>query len=439
MDQLEVQEYLTQGAVLSGQEKYEEALRYYRKAEAADPMNLEVYLSQGIACANLNRLEEAKTQFRKALKIDRSSGQAHFHLGSIAILEGDIAKGFEEYNQAVSSGYDNAQIYYSIGLLHEENGDIDMAIRNYSKAISRDALRPDIRVRKARLLIQGGHYPEAVQALDEMILTNPDVFEGYHLKFTTLMQLGKLEEAEKTLADATALFPKDPAFVFDRVALLAEQKRLDQALALLEELEGGEETDRSVLHRICMERAQLCAANDRLDGAIEALEQARSLSGEEGEFDQEALFLLANCYLAKERYDLVLDFARQLLEKGEEGYIKETARYFRPFALKKLGRMEEALPLYEEAVREYRSQSLAAPGNLDAYLLRIMCLRDMEKYEKALELADYVAELQPERAEPRLLRVTVLEAMGRKEEAEEEAERLRALLPEELLRKAGGA
>lgn len=435
MDKLEVQEYLTQGAVLSGQGKYEEALTYYDKAEHENPMEIEVYLSKGIAYANLDRLDEAKGQFEKALKINRTYGLAYFHLGSIALLQGDIALGFENYNKAIANGYDDAQLYYSIGLLHEEKGEIDMAIRNYSKAIQRDALRPDIRIRKARLLLQGEHLPEALQTLDEMILTNPDVFEGYHLKFTILLQLKQFEKAEKLIHDAIVMFPKDPGFAMDKVSLFVAQGKLDEAIKLLDELEHIQESDDAVRRRIYMERAQIYAEKNDVKSAITALEQAKALADKEDVFDSEVVFLLANCHLSTEEYEKTLDYAKQLLAKAEDGYTKETARYFEPFALKMLGRKEEAMPLYKEAINEFRNQSLTAPGNLDAYLLRTMCLRDIEQYDKALELIDYVITLQPDRAEPRLLRITILEASGRKEEAEQEAKIVNTLLPEEMRKK----
>jgi tetratricopeptide (TPR) repeat protein len=432
MDNLQAQEYLTQGAVLAGQGKHEEALAYYSKAERENPMNIDVYLSKGIAYANLDRLDEAKEQFEKALKVNRKSGLAHFHLGSIALLQGDIALGFENYNKAIANGYDDAQVYYSIGLLHEENGEFDMAIRNYSKAIMRDAFRPDIRIRKARLLLQGNHYPEALQTLDETILTNPDVFEGYHLKFSVLMQLKQYDKAEEVLKTAMELFPKDPGFAVDKVSLLTELKKFDEAFAVLDQLEHAGETDDSVRRRIYMERAQIYAALDDVKSAIEALGQAKALSEKSCVFDAEVLFLLANCHLSTGEYEKVLDYAREIMEKAETGYIKETARYFEPLALKMLGRMDEALPKYKDAINEYRNQSLTAPGNLDAYLLRIMCLRDIGQYDKALELIDYVISLQPERAEPRLLRITILEALGRTKEAAEEAKTVNPLLPGEL-------
>lgn len=435
MDQVEIQEYLTQGAVLSGRGKYEEALVWYDKAERANPMEEDVYLSKGIAYANLEKYDEAKAQFEKALKVNRASGLAYFHLGSIALLQGDVALGFENYNKAVASGYDDAQLYYSIGLLHEENGETDMAIRNYSKAIARDALRPDIRIRKAKLLLEGNHFPEALQTLDETILTNPDVFEGYHLKFTVLIQLKQYEKAEEVIKDAIGLFPKDPGFALDKATLLIAQEKTEEAFAVLAGLENAEETDDAVRRRIYMERAQIYAQQNDVKAATAELERAKALSDKAEEFDSEVVFLLANCHLAAEEYEKVLDCARQLLAGAQEGYSKEAARYFEPLALKMLGRMEEALPKYQEAVNEFRNQSLAAPGNLDAYLLRVMCLRDMGRYDKALELIDYVIALQPERAEPRLLRVSILEGLGRENEAVEEAKTVNGLLPEGLRKK----
>ena len=46
MDRLQVQEYLTQGAVLAGQGKHTEAIAYYDKAENENPMDIEANLSK---------------------------------------------------------------------------------------------------------------------------------------------------------------------------------------------------------------------------------------------------------------------------------------------------------------------------------------------------------------------------------------------------------
>ena len=46
------QEYMIQANALMGQEKYEDAIKYFEKAEQIDNMNIDVYLSKGAAYAN---------------------------------------------------------------------------------------------------------------------------------------------------------------------------------------------------------------------------------------------------------------------------------------------------------------------------------------------------------------------------------------------------
>ena len=432
MDKLEAKEYLTQGTMLAGVGKYEEALTYYDKAEVIEPIDIDVYILKGLALANLERLDEAKEQFEKALKINREFGLAYFHLGSIALMQNETALGYEYYNKAQANGYEDAQLYYSLGLLHEENGDDDMALRNYTKAIIKDAMRADIRLRKAYLLFDNNQIPESLQTLDEAIMACPDVFELYHFKFMILVQLKQYDKAEKVLEQAMVLFPKDSGFILDKVTLLMEQNKYDEAATILNTLEKEESIDDDVRRSIYMDRAQMYASNEDVDAAIIELEKANVLSAKNDEFDSEVVFLLCNSYLSIEKYEKVLENARKIIEKSEDIDHKNSARYYEPLSLKMLDRMEEALPLYKEAIIDYRSQSLSAPGNVDAYLYRVMCLRDIEQYDKALELIDYVITLQPEQPEPHLLKAAVLEALGRTEEATEEAKIASKMLPEEL-------
>ena len=432
MDELAVKEYLGQGAILAGQGKYPEAIEFYEKAERENPMHFETYIAKGVAYANMDNLDEAKAQFEKSLKINRTSGVSYFHLGSIAVLQENIALGFENYNKAIANGYEDAQLYYSIGLLHEENGEIELAIRNYTKAITQNALRPDIRIRKARLLIQAKQLPEALQVLDETILTNPDIFEGYHIKFSLLMQQGQLDKAEKALNDALAMFPSDPGFILDKASLFVAQNKIEEALSVLANLEQQSDIENTTRRQIHMDRAQILAIKEDVTATIVELDKANALIDE---FDTEVVFLLANCHMTQGDYGKVLEYSRQIVEKSDAPFYQITARYYVPLALKMLNRMDEARPLYEEAISEFRNMTLSSPGNLDAYMLRIMCLRDLEQYEKALELTDYVITLQSDSPEPRMIRVALLEALGKDEEAKEEAKIANEMLPEDLRRK----
>ena len=432
MSNLQVQEYLTQGAMLESQEKYQEALVFYNRALELDAMNHDAYISKGVALANLENLDDAQKQFENALKLNRTSGLAYFHLGNVALLKEETALGFENYNKAISNGFDDAQIYYNLGLLHEENGETDLALRNYSKAITKDPIRPEIRLRKAQIQIYLENFQEALQTLDEMILTNPDVFEGYHTKFLVLMQLGQHDKAEELLDKAEELFPGDIDFKIDKSSLFIAQGKTNEAFALLKNLEESAEGDADVLYKVHMERAQIHASKQEVDPAISELEKAKALSAESDEYDDESQFLLMNCFVAKNDFSKVLEYSRELLDKADvESQFTATARYYIPLALKNLGKTDEATTLYKEAIEELRNLGLKTPGNLETYLLRALCHHDLEEYEKAYDLVEYVIQLKPDLPEPRFQKIVILEAMGKKEEAEEEKKAVNAMLPPE--------
>lgn len=230
MENMNLLEYMNQATALMGQEKYDAAITFLEKAENEDKFNIDVYITKGVAYANLNEFDKARVEFEKALKVNKKEGVVYFHLGNIEMLLGNKAKGIELYNNAIANGFDDAQVYFSLGLMHEEEGNDDLAVRNYSKAILKDANRADVRIRKIRLFIKNQHFQEALQALDELILSNPDVFEGYHLKYLVLASLEKFDEASDVLSTAMLMFPKDTAFAIDKASLMITKKEYKQAI-----------------------------------------------------------------------------------------------------------------------------------------------------------------------------------------------------------------
>ena len=429
MDKMMCQEYLTQGQTLMSQGKYETALSFLAKAEQEDKLNIEVYLTQGVALANLDRLDEAKEVFEKALKVDRKSGIAYFHLGNIEMLQGDRGRGIEMYNAAVANGFDDAQVFFTIGLTYEEDGNDELALRNYNKAIHKDPLRPDARIRKIRIMIRNGRPEETLKAIDELILACPDVFEGYHLRFTLLLEMGKLPEAEKTIDSAIAMFPKDTGFALDKATLMTAKGQYEQALAYLDDIEANMAVDTTVQHNMAMQKARIAANQADMDRTIQYLECAKqvSMAVDPTNVDREAEYLLMNCYISSEQFDKALDCTRALKNKDNPDHFALSAYYYEPFILMRQGKEAEAKPLYQQAISDLRAISLQNPGYIDSYVFRILCLKDLKQYDKAIELADYLVAIQEELAEAHMIRAIVLKEMGREAEAQEEKERAKSL------------
>lgn len=421
MENLEFQEYMNLGKSLMGQEKYRSALTFLEKAEMADRFNLEVYITKGVAYANLEEYENARTEFEKALKINKKEGIVYFHLGNIEMLTNNKAKGMEYYNNAIACGFDDAQVYFSLGLMFEEEGDDDLAIRNYAKAIMKDANRADIRIRRIRLFIRKGQLEEALHGLDELILANPDVFEGYHLKMLVLSEMGRYEEAEHILDHAMRLFPKDTAFAVDKASMMITKKEYKQAIAYLDSLSQKYQIDEEAAHSIAMEKSRAYAMLQDMDNTIKCLEEARNIfmKMDPPRMDIESVYLLMNCYINIENYQKVVECAQELKKAQGEEYYSLAAYYYEPLALKMMNRTEEAQKLFSESIAVYRRASLNNPGSVDSYAFRIMAMREIGEHEKALELADYLVAVREDLAEAHTLRAAVLEDLGRNEEAKE--------------------
>ena len=422
MQHLEYEEYMNQAKILLGQGKYEAAVHFLNKAETIENMNTEVYILKGICLANEEKIEEAQKEFLKVLKINKKEGVAYFHLGNLEVLKGNRGKGIEYYNNAIANGFDDAQVYFSLGLMNEEDNNPDIAIRNYSKAINKDPKRADIRIRKARLFIQIGQLHEAVQCLDELILSNPDVFEGYHLKYLVLAELKKYDAAQAVLDAAISLFPKDPAFAIDKASLEIVKKNYEKALRMFQQIEEKYELENENKHSIARERARVYAYLEDMDHTIKSLNKAKEIASklEPPRMDLEADYLLMNCYLNTEEYEKVVECARELKKAEGEEYYQLAAYYYEPSALKAMGKETEARKLYEESVSYYRKISLKTPNNVDSYAFRIMSLRQLNQSEKALELADFLVCSNDELPEAHTLRAIVLNDLGRTEEAKKE-------------------
>lgn len=64
------------------------------------------------------------------------------------------------------------------------------------------------------------------------------------------------------------------------------------------------------------------------------------------------------------------------------------------------------------------------------YLCRVMCLKDLEDYDKALELLDFISGLSDEIAEVHTLRANIYTIQGRKSLADEELQKAYSIKPE---------
>lgn len=423
MDKIDAIEYLNQSKYFFGIENYEEALNYVNKGLDVDKLNIEMHLFKGIILANKEDYDEAIKSFNNALKVDRDCGEAYFHLGNIYLMTNERAAGVENYNKAVSCGYDDAQLYYNLGLMYEEEGENDLAIRNYSKVILKDPLRSDARVRKASIYISIDKFAEALETLNELILSDPDLYDGYHLKALLLAEMGKIDEAIAVLNEAVQLFPKDPAFLLDKVNLFVLKGENEKAWQEIEKIEQSYVLSNSQKRKLELEKSRLFALESNIDSVILSLTKAReyTVKDDPDDFDTEATFLLVNCYLEKKDFVKAAEYSKELIDYNDLSYAIP-AYYTFPYAVAQQGKVDEAKIIYKDSISKLRAITLKNPEILDGYFFRALCLKEIGDTEKALELSEYLIKTNPQSKTFHSLKAEVLQAMGLEAEAKAEKE-----------------
>ncbi len=419
-------EYLNQAKSFLKLQQYEDALDYLDKAISIDKINKELYIYKAIVFANLGKYDDSKETLQKALLIDKEYSEAYFHMGNILLMTGNKAQGIENYNKAIAYGFDDAQVFYNLGLMYEEDDNDELALRNYTKAIKKDPMRIDARVRKANLYIKHKKNEEALETLNELILVDPDLYDGYHLKSLLLAEMGNYDEAFDVLENAIDIFPKDPAFVLDKINILVMSNDTEKAEKCITELEENYEMKPDQKHRLELEKARLYALRADLDKVIDSLIGAKNIYKEmkSEEVDAEATFLLANCYLEKKDYQSAAEYAQELLKCAKTEYLIP-AYYILPFSYAKMGMEEKSKEQYKDSISKLRMITLNDPGILDGYLFRALCLKEVGQYEKALELSDYLLRVDQNSKTFHDLKAEVLFAMGREEEAIAEKEKVK--------------
>lgn len=403
------QEYIKQGIVLYEQDKFEDARIYFEKAAAEDQMNDETYILIAQTYIMQDDYAAARENLKKALLIDKKRGTTYFHLGNVEMLDGNMDAAKEYFTKAISLGEDSVQIYINLAAAEEERRDYAKAMTYYDKVLALDKYNADARLRKIQLFLMHGRMPEALKACDQMLETCPEVFEGYHYKAGVLCEMNRPAEAKALLDTAIKRFPDDADLYFDMVGVLQQLGESETALAMLEEKVPITEDNALEYHK---RKAQLYMGLLRVDAAIEELKPVY-----DAEHDPESGYLLACIYMSREDYASLLEVTQQMVDTQELDSYYYAALYYRAIALQRLGRKAEGEQALREANVLFRAECAKKPGQMELYMYRAMCHKELQEYQKAMDMIDYLLRAAPENGEVYLLRSRIYEQLGEKEKA----------------------
>lgn len=424
---LEAQDLNQQGIMLLKTGNVEEAKEKFERAINTEPMLMESYKNYGDLYLAEGMYQDAKNYYKKALLIEKA-GEVYFQYGNACFMNDEPHEGLEYYNLALSAGYDSDEMLFFMGMAYEHMNDDKMALRYIQKAINKNPSRPDYKVKKVSVLLRLNLMGEAEETVDELLLNDPELYDGYHMKTVLLLERKNYDEAEKFSKAASERFPEDADLLFDYAKSVALAGKNEEALQILENTKKLKYYDSSKMQLALLE-AEIFAEKGDIEKSIESCRECIALEPE-GEIYSEARFMLINLYLTKSDFKCALEQAVAIAENNKQDSFYFASIYFRAFCLKQLGREEEAAHYYAEAISLYRLATLKNSEALDAYLYRAMCLRDTKQYEKALEILDFMEKLSDEIAEIYTIRADIYKLTSQTALMGEELEKAYKLKPE---------
>lgn len=425
-ERLDAMDLVSQAHMLINAENYAAAAALLDEAEQKDAMYLPVYIEQGNLHIIQDDYKRAMERYEKGLLIDKNNGELHFHIGNVLLLEEQYGNAVTSYAKAEELGFDNSMLVENMAYCYEQTNQLESALSAYLRAIRMDPENPMPRLRRIQLQVSMGSMESARNATDEFIRRFPNLREGYEVMTDILIQNDEAEKAETFLSEALEAYTDSSALMVQLSRVYAIQDRYDEALALLAKARTMEDVTEGIKSTMDEYEAHLLLLKQDIDGALAVYQ--RIIDNEGGEINVQARLTQLNLLSTFKRYDELLKAASSAQKTSECDGPLCLAYVMEPLALENLGRLSEAKPLYENAIRKLRLLSIQDSSHVDTYLYRAMCYRGLGDYDSALKQLKFYDDMGIENAELNEYKAQIYEAMGDTKQANKakaEAARLR--------------
>lgn len=253
------------------EENYEKAYEEYKRVYENNQESVHLLQKLGHIASILGKKDEAEEYYKKVVSVDENNVVAYEQLIDICYENGDkftyylaraqynvLQEQFEHaitnYKKAISHGDDEDKINHTRYLLadiYEKQGKLNQAIDQYLSISDTDSASSDVYLRLANLYDKTGFSESAVEVLQK---AKDDGYKGldealahYYsktncpekayelttdslLKARSLMEMGKVSEAQTLLESMKDKYKKDPKYLALVAQYYFETDNLDTAL-----------------------------------------------------------------------------------------------------------------------------------------------------------------------------------------------------------------
>lgn len=308
----------------------------------------------------------------------------------------------DNLQKAIDDKQNKARIRYYKGVIYEDRRDYLNALKCYEDAYKLykfiDPLMRSYEVYRAQNLLN-----EALEAIEKIIEEFSELYYGYNLKFNFLFNLQQYTEAEKLMEFIEENFEENSLITISKIKLLVMMKKNDEAIKLIEMNKNNLEIKYDVLK----EEARLYILRNNFDKAIEILQNLHFKITE----NYEILYMLGSLLLVKGKITEANKVLSKLLDIEyctDLFYLQ--GLYYYGLTLK-YESIEKSKNYFAKLLRKYNTYSQISSNDLNILVLRAICNYEIENYEEALRLIEYIDSLTIEIPELSFISALIYKAL----------------------------
>jgi len=318
--------------------RYSDAERFATDLLEGDPSNLEVRKFRAAARFWLEDLDGAAEDYLVALEAEPDDPDLLFDLGNLeARYRGRYEQAIPHLEKAIELRPDFFEAHAALGLAHQGRGDLDLAVTRYVEALEIRPNDPEIYGFLWDLFGTPDRYQDGLEAYERILASSPENFTAH----------------------------------WHRAHILKGQERFGKAIAACEAVLEEKPDWTDVTNFV----ANLQIQRDESDAAAEVWLTTLE-SDPENEGAREGLLGMARSLGEQKKYEQALEIFDRLVKQFPEDV---TIRADRALTLFNMGRTEEAIQGYEDALRidPQDSQVLNDLG---------LVYQGIREYSKAIEM-----------------------------------------------------
>jgi tetratricopeptide (TPR) repeat protein len=176
-------------------------------------------------------LDESESLLRRAVEAAPKDAALRNNLANVLLNRGDIAGAEEGYRAAVKLNHGYVQAWFNLGVALSSLGREEEALAAYRRAAQLDPSYAPAHVQIGAILSGRGLLNDALQEFDATIVANPRLFDAHYYRGAVLAKLERFDDAVAAFDRAIALRPDRHEGHFGRGNALAALGRDEEALS----------------------------------------------------------------------------------------------------------------------------------------------------------------------------------------------------------------